>query len=677
MDSNGSGPSSHNENVLQFFLNLYKYQLGASHSDDDPSEIVPLSSDNYGKEFTYELRVERQGKLKSRRMALGLMEESSGSKSTCFKVVYDDVLVVKIPPHPIIDFDKYIERINIERRIAEKLSSGIECIAPSVSALLKRIPRFSDNEGLTPEELEKKYIIWLKRFPRLQEHLKIGKTFAFFMNLSKHSFFSSEIAKLHAIEAEIQKEILCNYDTLWNLELFEDRYGLDNTSAFFSINEVFAGYEKEITPLLDQYGIVASIPPHTRKEWLLNYLAKNEIKKTNGDAPSGFYEDLNSTLDQLFEDQKEKINDYRETIKKCIRNKNFDQNKSQFRGVIANLLELLSHLNQRGVAIRDLKPENIFLAAGPNRSSLFLASAGQYSLGLIDFETAVDFTENDQQNIEQPLLAGTPYYATPSHVFENELLHITYHDLASVLYFQDWYAAIGIIYNVITGKQLFEKTGKFLPEIIKLKYEAAKNGEQLQELFNKSTRVFWPAAGREFQEKIKANEEILKSVKAAISKNSVEMIKKEVLKINELMMESIRKRVSSQNIFKSKKSHQGLIRSSCAAISRCRTNWKMGYNIPKTRRSIRRQIIEILGDLEQLKLKLKQQRQGVKVLEMKPPRLSVYELLELMFNIVASFMYQKEKMVATSDDFRATRVEKVEISEAETVACEATLMADG
>ena len=123
MDSNGSGPSSHHENVLQFFLNLYKYQLGASHTDDDPSEIVPLSSENYGKEFTYELRVERQGQLKSRRMALGLMEESSGSKSTCFKVVYDDVLVVKIPPHPLINFDEYIERINVEGRIAENDSS--------------------------------------------------------------------------------------------------------------------------------------------------------------------------------------------------------------------------------------------------------------------------------------------------------------------------------------------------------------------------------------------------------------------------------------------------------------------------------------------------------------------------------------------------------------------------
>jgi hypothetical protein len=30
------------ENVRHFFLDLYRYQLGAKYSDDDPAEMVPM-----------------------------------------------------------------------------------------------------------------------------------------------------------------------------------------------------------------------------------------------------------------------------------------------------------------------------------------------------------------------------------------------------------------------------------------------------------------------------------------------------------------------------------------------------------------------------------------------------------------------------------------------------------
>jgi hypothetical protein len=302
------------ENVRHFFLDLYRYQLGAKYSDDDPAEMVPMPSDDFGPGSTYELRVKCEGKWRSRRMAVGLIEESSGSKSIIFKVIYDDLLIVKIPAYPLNDFDKYIDRINFERCIANRLSPDIECVSPSISSVLGRIPRFSDKEGLTPQRLEMRYIKKLKKNPTLQRHLKIGNTFAFFMNLSKHAFFNAVVTKIHSLELEMQDEMLGNYDSLWNLAAFEERYGIYSASAFFSINQVLAGYENEIAPLLEKHGIFSSIPMHTKRGWLLNYLAKEELKPESGEIPPEVIEGLKSKLGEISDNYGENIEDYKCTI---------------------------------------------------------------------------------------------------------------------------------------------------------------------------------------------------------------------------------------------------------------------------------------------------------------------------------------------------------------------------
>ena len=187
------------------------------------------------------------------------------------------MLIVKIPPHPLNDFDKYTEKINFERYIADRLFPDIESVSPTMSAVLARIPQFANKEDLTPNQLESHYVEKLKNNTILQRHLKIGNTFAFFMDLSKHSFLNTVVHKLHNLELDIQNEILNHFDTLWNLAFFEKRYGTDNASAFFSINEVLASFENEVAQLLEQHGTGSSIPTHTRRQWLLEYLAKKEI----------------------------------------------------------------------------------------------------------------------------------------------------------------------------------------------------------------------------------------------------------------------------------------------------------------------------------------------------------------------------------------------------------------
>ena len=67
-----------------------------------------------------------------------------------------------------------------------------------------------------------------------------------------------------------------------------------------------------------------------------------------------------------------------------------------------NMLDLLAWLKIKKVAIRDLKPDNLLVAGDPARFPEFLESASQYSIGLIDVETAVSYETAGEQEIDQP-----------------------------------------------------------------------------------------------------------------------------------------------------------------------------------------------------------------------------------------------------------------------------------
>jgi len=662
--------------ILKYFLNLYRLQLGASYSDRDPAEVIPLHSSRTSSIKAFELRVERVGSWKSRRMTIEPMDVDGGSKSTCYKVIYDEMLVVKVPPRAIINFNEYIHGINFERRIVDRLSPDIECIVPSISVVLQKIPRFCDNEGLKPEELETKYTKWLKDSPQLQQYLKIGDSFAYFMDLSKHDFLSSVLDKMHNIQKEMQKEILSNYDALWDLELFEQRYGSENAAAFFSVNDVNTYFEKKISPFLEQYfNSMSAVPMHTRREWLLNYLAGKEIDKAGLELPAEFYDELNTLMKKLFVEKEESIQNYTQTIRQYIREKNYDQYTSQFKEVVANTIDLLARLKEKGVALRDMKPQNIFIAAKSTKSPLLSASTGTFSMGLIDFETAVCFRPESRREIDQPLLAGTPFYATPSHLFENEVLCSIYDDLPRVLHLQDWHAAVGMIFFVVTGQRLFDRAGKILPEIMRLKQDTDMTIGSLAELYNNVNVKFWNYARQEFTDKIAANHEILNSVRTTLTKNASKLIRQEVHNHAEFIKEFIRMRVAMQKIFKNKKSHRDLINCSHKAISRFRQKWQNDVDVPKTRPIIRAKIKELLRDLEDLKLELEQIDTVGKVLEQTPLRISAAELLELMFKIVSQFMNQMQTMDSTDDEPTIADNEIAEITQELTATYEATLSA--
>ncbi len=85
--------------IIEYFLNLYKIHIGEQKVTKANFRL--LEDQNIGKLKTYELRVQHGDKWSARRMSIGPIGEDSGSKSKCFYVIYDNHLVLKIPPVPI------------------------------------------------------------------------------------------------------------------------------------------------------------------------------------------------------------------------------------------------------------------------------------------------------------------------------------------------------------------------------------------------------------------------------------------------------------------------------------------------------------------------------------------------------------------------------------------------
>lgn len=317
--------------------------------------------------------------------------------------------------------------------------------------------------------------------------------------------------------------------------------------------------------------------------------------------------------------------------------KMFNQNKAQCKGIVTNMLELLYCLKLKGVAIRDLKPDNMFVVGGS-----FLQHANEFSLGLIDFETAVHFRKKNNKNIEQPLLACTPSYATPSHLAKNSILINCLNSLPRIMYLQDWHAAAGIIYYLVTGERLFEKTRKWIAETGQTMQESSTKKLSLPDTFKKCSRIFWYSAVNEFREKIADKQNILRLVEINLSENVRQLFKRELIEEQKNIMDNIRACVKNQNFFKSSKSHNDLINSHLITISRCRKNWENGVNVPKTSQKIREKIIEILKILEDLKSDIEKRSKMISFFEKPNTVISVYDLLELMFNIVFNAMYKYE-----------------------------------
>lgn len=529
--------------IAKFFLELFRLQTGAA--PDAPAELFPVEAMTIGSNQIYQLRILHNGEWSKRRMSIGPLGEASGSKSKCFYVIYDVHIVIKIPPKPLNDFQAYIDSIKNDGHIVDKLAPK-QCIVPKISVILQRIYTFPGGDNITPEKLEEKYIRLLEKRPALQEYLKIGGSFVFFMDLSKYFFLGHILDNLHDLGQKVNEEILRNPGIIWDLQEFSGRYGLSAGKICDKMQEIYTDFETEIRNRLMAQDPPVPVPTYQIKNWYLLYLTGNTIKTDEKLLSPMLADHINKLADERFQRNVKEIALYKKVVHKYVRNISFARSRSQLENISINLLTLLSWLGEKKIAMRDLKPDNLLVAGEPTEYPQFLTSVEKFSIGLIDVETAVDYDDSNGRSIPQPQLGGTPNYATPTHLFDNRTLSLVYKDLPRILHLQDWQATIGMIYKTAMGKTLFHNTGKLLPNIVKTIHQSMANRKKPETIVQEISRMFWRRAAEDFTTQLHKKASDLRSLKLKLPETVKTMFQREVLQTNQEIINAIQQNGSLQ-----------------------------------------------------------------------------------------------------------------------------------
>ncbi|RJP84085.1 MAG: hypothetical protein C4518_19455 [Desulfobacteraceae bacterium] len=622
------------EQIIEFFLSLFKLQC-KNPNPGSQSQEYQLLTQGPGKDEIYELRVRSGVEWETRRMSICQLSEMVESKSTCFKVIYDDQMVIKIPPRPFTDFNKYMAYINNERHIVSQLTPAITCLSPSLSAILNKVPELKFPEITEDDALEEKYIKLLTTHPRLQRYLKIGDGFVFFMQLATSSFFNQVIEKIHD-KTRIQSEMLHITGIFEDIYAFEALYGTHYDDIFFKINGLYNEYKKIIDILLPQHDNYDAVPAYKKQEWFYCKLAGEKLDLESSPLSDGFSEDLNQLIDILMEDKEAAVFQYRSITEKYIHKKVFDNNRKSIEGLILNILNLLLNLKNQQVAIRDLKPDNIFISGNTDTADSFLGNPDVYTLGLIDLETAVHLHASDPDRMKQPPLAGTFPYMTPHHLFLNKSLRALFgKEICRILYMQDWYAAIGMMFNVATGKILFVKTARMMQKIFEIKKKAALEKQPLAGVLKSISWNFWNTASNECHQKIALHNDKLSQLHIALPEPVVKMLKQELHIEKQTINQTIEARIRSKPFLQ--KRSQKLMTASSKKIAQYRTRWENGEIDAELPLADRNKMITIMNAIESLKALTENHDNLSLKLDREMP---CGELIIFLFNRVLNAMYR-------------------------------------
>jgi serine/threonine protein kinase len=619
--------------LVRFFLNLYRNQLGAGL--EAPADFVQLPAVPSSPNLVYELRVKSGGDWVKRRMTIGPLGEDSGSRSKCYYVIFDQHLVVKVPPKPITDFEDYITGIKKQGYILERLAPK-ECIVPRVSVILSQVRQLPSLMGLPEELVEEQYIDWLRKNTGHQEQLKINGTFIFFMDLSRYYFLGHIIDGLHDQASAIHAEIISTPELIRYPERFKERYQEMNEAVGFEIRDLFHQCEAEVRKLLTNSGQSSAVAAYHIQDWFIRYLEKRDI----GEIDSGLSADLAGSVrtifKKLFGKYESSVEAYLSAVKSFARRLSLEQNRLIMSGILSNLLDLLAWLSEQQVAMRDLKPDNLLVAGDPQHYPAFLRSAADYSLGFIDVETAVYLGQGEA--IKQPLLGGTPYYATPSHLFPNTALESCFPDTTRILHLQDWQAVMVMIFKIVTGELLFDGAAQHFGDIKIRVLNAMRHKAPLKSELQDVSRTFWRSAAAEFRAKIKARETALSLVVADIPKNARALFAGVLQGDIEAIAGSIQGMVESHAHLLTLSSRARLLNASHSRL--CQMLEELPASDPAARASSQsiRSTRELLQNLAALKALSEHKGELLSALSQVPCRMSAYEVLILMFDSVMRAM---------------------------------------
>ena len=643
------------DDIVAFFLRIFKVQLG--EPKEAKAKFMPLEAGAGSPKETYELQVFHNKQWVSRRMTIGLAGGDSTSRSKCFHVIYDDHYIVKILQKPITNFAAYISAIESDHRIVRRVAPR-ECIVPTVSAVMRAIHPFSEGKQLTPAELEDKYLNWLRKYPSFQGHLKIGSSYVFVMDLSRYFFLSHIINDVHDLSNKVYQEIVGYPDVIWENHGFEGRYAEENDEELDAVRTVFKRFEEQSGRVLKKAG-KHKLPRFTLQKWFLIHLSGRELEVGEKNLKPDAVEKINELLRNTFSEHKDIINGYRRTILGCVQAVTVSQNNHRIAGLVTNLLDLVAWLRTKGVAMRDMKPDNLLIAGDKARYPEFLDAISDYSIGLIDVETAVVYGAAAGDQVPQPILGGTPNYATPAHLIPNTALVTCFQDAPLILHLQDLHAAVAIAYEIITGERLYDQTGKLIIGIKSLMFKNMDDPAAQMELFKNASRMFWHSAQAEITKKFKEKENVLKMVKIDLTDTIQSMLSQELRDEKKTLDRNIVSIVKQQKVLNNDKIRRALIAAPRQKITQLKEKWLtaehkgsgQGYNL--------------LSTLEAIKKASERNARLIKRFSQPSLTLPVHDLLLVMFESVRKGMYREDwgdlvasEVVGVGEEKGATTVEE-------------------
>jgi hypothetical protein len=290
------------------------------------------------------------------------------------------------------------------------------------------------------------------------------------------------------------------------------------------------------------------------------------------------------------------------------------------------------------------------VAGNPSKFPQFLESASLFSIGLIDVETAVSYDTEDPKAIKQPPLGGTPSLATPTHQLKNETIQFVYKDIPLIFHLQDWYATVGMIYQVVTGERLFVKTAQTLLQLKKMIKDGSAKKDSPVGTLQEVSLAFWKLATAEFEMKTKGNQKRLEYIRLIASKESKILLLKFIAGAQKHILKAVQNTIDTQTWFKGDKAKKNLYSAPPLKIAHFKIKFmeQQGKSLAPEERQ---KVVKMLDDLEHLKKQATHLLMSAKGLQKNVPIISSHDLLKTMFLIVLIEMHQAQwGLVSSSSD---------------------------
>ena len=622
------------ESVVHLFLDIFRHQSKAKMSDE--AEFVLLDSPNNAMGLRYELRVKRGEQWLTRNITVGEIGEPGTSKSQCYHVIFDKRLVVKVPPKPISSLQKYTESVAKETSIVERLAPR-ECLVPTVSLILDKLVSAEDEADF---ETEEEALAWFETAEKYHPYFKIGDGFIYFMDLAKYFFLSRGLDEIHDKKSRFYKEALRDPDIVLEPFKFEDRYGDEDLG--YALQKMYLRYEPKVKQLIARNPTRSSASIHSQKyrQWFFLRLAGRKVSAADAPLPENFLAALNRMLEQMENDNRQTVKTYRTLVRKHVEIQYLNLNLSSITSISSNILDLLGWLHQKKVSIRDLKPDNLLLTGNPDDYPEFMKYPGEFQIGLIDVETAVDYSMQDGQPVVQPLLGGTPIFATPLHFLPNSAIESFYGDLPRILHLQDWYAAIGMIYKVVTGDHLFQSAPGIFPTTVQTLQTAMHQNAISEDVVEQVGREFWQGARRDMEEKIKSQKTSLTKAEILVPENARPPLLELSEATSEYIDRDLKRLIVSQKLFDKKNMQNGLYKASADEIAGIGKKWVKAKG-PTASPKVKAYASELFRKLLHYKKQAALQKSFQAALDDIPPQVAALVLLEALFDIAFVHMHQR------------------------------------